>query len=202
MTFVSRFSLPVVLGLAIVGGARVLCAQSLADVAKQEEHRRGAVKAPAKVLTNKDLNPVPVIADTSAPTPGQGEVVPSPPSGTNATAAPATPAEKAAPAPAPAPAATPDPKDQAYWSNQQKALQTQLSRDQTFMDAMQTRINSLTADFTNRDDPAQRALISADRQKAVDELARLKDAIEKDKKAIADFGEQARREGVPPGWLR
>jgi hypothetical protein len=201
MTLVSKFSRPVVLGLAIVSGTRVLCAQSLADVAKQEEQRRSAVKAPAKLLTNKDLNPVPVIAETPASTSGQGEVVPTPPSGTDATAA-AAPADKSAPSPTPAPAATPDPKDQAYWSNQQKALQTQLSRDQTFMDAMQTRVNSLTADFTNRDDPAQRALISADRQKALDELTRLKDAIEKDKKAIADFAEQARRLGVPPGWLR
>ena len=34
-------------------------AQSLADVAKKEEERRKSVAAPAKVYTNKDLNPVP-----------------------------------------------------------------------------------------------------------------------------------------------
>src|SRR6185369_3757874 len=34
-------------------------AQSLADVAKKEEERRKSVTAPAKVYTNKDLNPVP-----------------------------------------------------------------------------------------------------------------------------------------------
>ena len=35
---------------------------------------------------------------------------------------------------------------------------------------MQTRINALTTDFVNRDDPAQRAVIEHDRQKALAEL--------------------------------
>ena len=67
---------------------------------------------------------------------------------------------------------------------------------------MQSRINALTADFTARDDPAQRAAIAGDRQKALDELARLKKAIVDGKKAIADLEEEARRASVPPGWLR
>jgi hypothetical protein len=67
---------------------------------------------------------------------------------------------------------------------------------------MQTRINSLNADFVNRDDPAQRAVIERDRQKALAELARLKQSILDTKKKTADFEEEARRAGVPPGWLR
>jgi hypothetical protein len=68
--------------------------------------------------------------------------------------------------------------------------------------AVQSRINGLTADFVNRDDPAQRAVIAADRQKAIDEAARLSDAIDRDKQNIADFEEEARRANVPEGWLR
>ena len=34
------------------------------------------------------------------------------------------------------------------------------------------------------------------------ELAKLKEQIQKDKKALADLDEEARRAGVPPGWLR
>jgi hypothetical protein len=67
---------------------------------------------------------------------------------------------------------------------------------------MQTRINSLTADFVNRDDPAQRAVIERDRQKSIAELARLTKSVQDTKKAIADLQEEARRAGVPPGWLR
>ncbi len=81
-------------------------------------------------------------------------------------------------------------------------LRTQLQRDQTYVEALQTRVNSLSADFVNRDDPAQRAVIANDRQKATAELERLKAQIEAGKKAIADLEEEARRAGVPAGWLR
>ena len=33
-------------------------------------------------------------------------------------------------------------------------------------------------------------------------LAKLKEQTQKDKKALADLDEEARRAGVPPGWLR
>ena len=167
-----------------------LLAQSLADVAKKEEERRKEIKAPAKVITNKDLAPAP----------------------------PASAAPAAAPPPATSESADKDKnkdakdkeakdanepkKDQAYWAGRKKALQDALDRDQTYSDALQSRINALTTDFVNRDDPAQRSVIERDRNKAMAELDRLKDQIQKDKKALADLDEEARRAGVPPGWLR
>jgi len=60
----------------------------------------------------------------------------------------------------------------------------------------------LSADVINRDDPAQRAVLERERQKSLAELARLQLDIVNGKKALADFEEQARRAGVPPGWLR
>jgi hypothetical protein len=60
----------------------------------------------------------------------------------------------------------------------------------------------LTTDFVNRDDPAQRAVVAADRQKALDDLNQVKKEIADDQKALADLQEEARRAGVPPGWLR
>ena len=83
-----------------------------------------------------------------------------------------------------------------------KDLRTQLERDEITVEAIQTQINSLSADFVNRDDPAQRAVIERNRQRALGELDRLKKAIEGSKKAIADLEEEARRASVPPGWLR
>jgi chromosome segregation ATPase len=93
-------------------------------------------------------------------------------------------------------------KDQAYWSGRRKALQDKLDRGQTFTAALQTRINSLAADVVNRDDPAQRTLLERERQKALAELARLQQDLATEKKALADLDEEARRAGVPPGWLR
>src|SRR5262249_17931962 len=94
------------------------------------------------------------------------------------------------------------PKDQKYWSERMLDLRATLSRDQLYADALQSRINALTTDFVNRDDPLQRGVIGQDRQKALDELGRLKDTIAKDRQAIADAEEEARRSNVPPGWLR
>lgn len=174
-----------------------LGAQSLAEVARQEEARRKEIKQPAKVYTNKDLVSVP---PPSAPAPSS------------------EPSEKPAPPPAAEskdgarevqePLQAQDAKDKGvvkdrkYWSGRMQDLLTQLDRDQTYAEALQSRINALTTDFVARDDPAQRAVIGRDRQKAIDELARLKLAIQNTKKAIADLEEEARRASVPPGWLR
>jgi hypothetical protein len=67
---------------------------------------------------------------------------------------------------------------------------------------LQSRINALTTDFSARSDPAQRAQIGNDRQKALTELDRVKKEIAANTKAIADIQEEARKAGVPAGWVR
>ena len=170
-----------------------LRAQSLADAARAENARRQEIKQPAKVLTNKDLPSVPTAPADGAEKSGDKDIPPAKDekAGGDSTA-------KGAAGEAPKDKV----RDQAYWSGRLKELQTQLDRDQAFADALQSRINALTTDFTARDDPAQRAVIGRDRQKALDELERLRKAIQADKTAIADFQEEARRAAVPPGWLR
>ena len=83
-----------------------------------------------------------------------------------------------------------------------KDARDKLQRTQIFADSLQTRINSLTTDFVNRDDPAQRAKIEADRKAALAELERVKKEIDDQNKAIAAIEDEARRAGVPAGWLR
>jgi len=177
-----------------------LRAQSLADVARAEEARRKEVKQPSKVYTNKDLPSVP--APTAPPLASPADATEkSAEKGSASATGEKTDGDNTAKAPA-SEAAKEKPRDQAYWSGRLKELQTQLDRDQTFAQALQTRINSLTTDFTARDDAAQRDAIGRDRLKALDELDRLKKSIQADKTAIADFQEEARRASVPPGWLR
>jgi hypothetical protein len=168
-------------------------AQSLADIARKEEDRRKGVAAPSKVYTNKDLNPVPA----GSPPPAAPAAKPS-----DDTAKAADGDAKAGSKLAVAAGDKGVVKDQAYWAGRLKALQDALSRDENYADAMQTRINALTTDFVNRDDPAQRAVIGQNRQKSIAELARLTKSVEDTKKAVADLLEEARRAGVPPGWLR
>ena len=164
-------------------------AQSLADVAKKEEDRRKSTPTPAKVYTNKDLNAAPA----GSPPPAAA-VAP----GGNSSAAIASDPEPAKSGTAAAAGV----RNQAYWANRLKALQDKLARDENYADAMQTRINALTADAVNRDDPAQRAVIERNRQKSLAELAALTKSVADTRKAIADLYEEARRAGVPPGWLR
>jgi hypothetical protein len=167
-----------------------LAAQSLGEVAKKEEDRRKGVKEPAKVLTNKDL--------TAPPSTSPPPAAPAPAAAKPADAKDAAKDSKDAKDPKDKEPA----KDEAYWRGRLKSLQEALDRNQTYAEALQTRVNALNTDFVNRDDPAQRAVIANDRQRATAELNRLKDQIQQDKKAVADLQEEARRAGVPPGWLR
>jgi hypothetical protein len=185
------FSTALVLAYASLASAQSSGMRPLADVAKAEEARRKDVNKPAKVITNNDLKP-----DISKGI---------------ATPAVAGPAESATTAPAnatpgaPAAAAKPDAagaKDQAYWAGRMKDAREKQQRSQMFADSLQTRINSLTTDFVNRDDPAQKAKLEADRKAAVAELERVKKEIDAHGKAIAAIEDEARRAGVPAGWLR
>jgi hypothetical protein len=183
--------------LAQVGAVRPARAQSLADLAKQEEERRKTAKETGRVYTNKDLRDVPPTTGTPSTTAAGDAAKPE-----TADASADKDEKDDAPSKTAGTEKTRVVKDQKYWGERIKALRTSLERDQTLADALQTHINSLTADFTNRDDPAQRSVIAQNRQKSLDELASLKQAIENDKKAIGDLEEEARRAGVPPGWLR
>jgi hypothetical protein len=165
-------------------------AQSLADVARAEEARRKTVTEPAKVYTNESLK-----QDITAPRPANASP---------AVPTPATPDTQVPSLNLPGGNSEPPPpaKDQAYWSARIKAAREALSRSQIFADALQSRINALTTDFTNRDDPAQRSLIELERQRSLAELDRVKKEIADNTKEIAKIEDEARRAGVPPGWLR
>jgi hypothetical protein len=186
-----KVALHVVTAVLLSLGATMapLRAQSLADVARREQERRKTIKKPSKVLTNKDLGSAPGTALPAAPAPDANGTTPAADKDGQKPAADAE--KKAEPA-----------KDQAYWSGRAKGLQTQLERDQTFAVALQSRINALTTQYTNQGDPLQQAALANDRQKALDELNRLTKQIDDDKRAIAGLQEDARRAGVPAGWVR
>jgi hypothetical protein len=83
-----------------------------------------------------------------------------------------------------------------------KSLREDKARAESFAEALQSRINALSTDFVNRDDPAQRNVIAGDRQKAIDELARVQKEIAEYTKSIDALQTEARRAGVPAGWVR
>ena len=180
----SKSVLAAILGVALLAPASALAAQkpTLGELALKEQERRKALKAsgPGKVVTNDDLP--------------RGTVPTPPPSG----AVPAETAKTDEKSDKPAEPA----KDEAWWKARMTQEREALRRNEMFAVALQTRINSLTNDFASRDDPYQRAQISDERVKAIQELDRLKTEVELSKKKIAEIEEEARRASVPPGWLR
>jgi hypothetical protein len=181
-------------------GSSIASAQGLAEVAaKEKERRQGA--SDGRVYSNKDLKDSPPVNVVSSPGSPAAEAKAPAKDGKETKDAKDTgkPEVKADAKPAAEREAA---KDEKAWRDRMTVLRQSLERDKLFADAMQSRINALSADFASRDDPAQRALVAIDREKALAELDRLKKAIDDDTKAIADAEDEARRAGIPPGWLR
>ena len=189
MKRVIAITITLVVACASVAYAQPSSTVSLADVARKEEARRKSAKKSTKVFTNSNL------ATPDAP---MGVVSSAPTASTNATAStttePTIPGGKAEPAP---------PKgDQQFWQARVSKARTDLSRTQMFADSLQTKINSLRTDFTNRDNRVEREKIQQDLNTALAELERLKKEIDTQQKAITAIEDEARRAGVPAGWLR
>jgi hypothetical protein len=169
---------------------------SLAELARQEVERRKGITAPGKVYTDKGTK-----AEGTATTPGAAGAA-------GASGAQTSPT----PVRAEAPIATAkaeegsdsgsDSKGEQYWRGRITEARENLRRNEAFAEALQSRVNGLTADFSSRDDPFQRAKVGEERQKALAELARVKDEIETGRKLIATIEEEARQAGALPGWLR
>jgi hypothetical protein len=159
---------------------------ALGDVARKEAERRKALPPSAKVYTNKDL---PESARKSAP-----PATAAPPDAAPVETADAKPEEQQKPAG--------EQKDEAWWKARITQAREELRRNEVFAQALQSRINALTRDFTNAFNAPRQRQIGEQRKEAVAELDRVLQDIEAGKKQIADIEEEARKAGVPPGWLR
>jgi hypothetical protein len=165
---------------------------TLGEIARKEQERRKGVKAPGKVITNADLK--------------NGGTAGSTASGGNDESARATPAETRGGAAGEQKTESEgkgEPRrSEAEWRTIMSQSRDELRRNELFLEALQSRINALTTDFAARDDPYQRAQIADERYKAISELERARANIQKSKQHVTDLEEEARKAGVPPGWLR
>ena len=160
---------------------------SLGELARREAVRRQAVAATVRAVTEADLEPAPVRSPRQTP-PGAATANPSKPA--------ERPAEKAGEKPAE------PPKDEAWWRARMVAARAAQERDRLLIASLENRISTLTRDVASRDDPAQRAALINERIRALEELDVLRKQLVADTEAIAAIEEEARRAGVPPGWIR
>jgi hypothetical protein len=159
---------------------------SIADAAQREALRRQMLPKATHALTNPDV-PAYRLAEQEAVPPAAAAGADTKP---DAGKTGEKPAEKA------------DTHDEAWWRARITTARGTVDHDQMMLDALQSQINGLTADFINRDDPAQKAQIEQQRNRALAELDRMKKQMADDKQAVTDILEEARKLGVPPGWLR
>jgi hypothetical protein len=161
---------------------------SLADASRREAVRRQILPRAGHALTNDNL---------PAPRPVFSE-----PADAAATTAPDQADANGKPAKSDGGDKPADVHDEAYWRTRINTARDTFSHDQMTVDALQSQVNGLTTDFINRDDPAQKAQIEQQRIKVMNELNRMKTQLDADQKNIDGVMDEARRAGVPPGWLR
>ena len=177
-------------GVLLAVGSTAVTAQPLAEVARLEKSRRAELAAkaagddaPPKVYTIADVSSGGRLTTGGAPAPSSAE--PEEPSTAE------EPADEASAAP-----------DEEAWRNRISAVRQSQQRAELMAEALQNRVDTLWADFTSRDDPAQRAVLEQNHQAAVDELADTKSQVDALTQEMADIRTEARRANVPPGWLR
>jgi hypothetical protein len=169
---------------------------ALGEVARKEQERRKAQPNAGKVYTNKDLPASALKPEGATQAPPASTATPV--EGQPGAAEGQEGAQKAEQKGEEKPAAS----QEAAWKKRMSDAREELRRAEMFAQALQTRVNSLTSDYLSRSDPAQKARLGQERKEAQAELARVKQDIERAKKQIADIEEEARKAGVPPGWLR
>ena len=170
----------VVAGVLVVGVISS-AAQSLADVARQEEARRKEIKTPAKVYTEADVAQY-------APLTVTGQAAASTVTNLDATGKPL--GQQAAAAGLPA--------DEAGWRGRLQSARDGIDRNKVLLSALELQART-----------AAKKPVGPDGEDAADdgsarsaEIKRLKAEIESFKATLANAEEDARKAGVPPGWVR
>ena len=190
------------LALPLVATALLLAAEAsgqtpLVDAARRERARRAAIplEEKARVYTNEDLR------NSGGLTIG---VLPSGEASTTPAAAAAGPAVNA---PDPeeidgAESGTEAARDEEYWRNRMAAAQDARAQAALLAAALQNRADGLWAQFTAIDDPARRGAVERQRLEALGALEEMR--VERDRldAEILEIEDEARRAGVPPGWVR
>jgi hypothetical protein len=184
-------------GLAFCGGA--VHAQSLADLARQEQERRKSIKDPAPIYTEADVQKNAPLTTAAArpevPSPASGQA--GQPGGAGAEAKPADAANADAAAKDKA-----EPKDETEWRSRMQQAREELARSRRLLAAMESQLVGMGIQASSA---AVAGLPVPDRsrqEEAAREVERLRSEVAKAEAALSRLEDQARSTGIPPGWVR
>ena len=209
-----KLSWPAAVLLVLVPGW--VLSQSLGEIAEQERAKRK--KTGAKSYTNDDLShPTPTPSPTATPAPAaeatprprsryRFKVTPTPPGGAKPASEASAPPESSESEKGSGTAPAAPAKDEAYWRGQREAREKAIEAAEGQIKAVEQRIGELATDRNPNAgdimDPDRLKKRDAELRQKADELERAKDALAAARQQLADLDEEARRAGVPPGWVR
>lgn len=163
--------------VAMASAPPAVFAQSLVDVARQEEARRANVRKPSKVFTNATLSPAPDQTPAGAQEQSPPSNAPVPAAAGNSSAATVAPAPVVDP-----PAAA---LDEKRWRDQAAALRLRVAAARKELDALAG---------ASHDDPREQAMLEALRQRRQVALTLAED----DQRRFEKLADAAK---VPKAWL-
>lgn len=169
-----------------------LLSQSLVDIAKKEKERRVKLKGKKGiVVTNADLHRVKKKTAVSIIRPLVSELETEP--GTK-------------PAGEPSPRKEKSPKSQAeeekIFKEQKAALEEKWNKAKELVSLYITKMNSLWQEFYSLDDMTSREKIQIEINDTNLKLEKAREDEAKAKEELDKFITQARKKGIPPGWLK
>ena len=191
------------LGLALPLVATVLLLASeasgqtpLVDAAQRERARRAAIppEEKARVYTNDDLR------DSGGLTIGVLPASTAAPAASDRGSGPEAVSDEGGPD-ASEPEATAV-RDEDYWRTRIAAARDARARAALTASALQNRSDGLWAQFTAIDDPVQRGIVERQRLEALAALEETRAERDRLDGELREIEDEARRAGVPPGWLR
>ena len=189
------------LALPLVATALLLAAEAsgqtpLVDAARLERARRAAIPAEekARVYTNEDLRNSGGLTIGVLPA-GSAALVSSDPGGGPETATEGVQPDDTEPQAS-------APRNEDYWRTRIASARDAQARAALMAAALQNRSDGLWAQFTAIDDPVQRGAVERQRLEALGALEETRAERDRLDAEIREIEDEARRAGVPPGWLR
>jgi hypothetical protein len=175
-----------VLVLALLMPTVLVAEETLSEAADKEKARRAKQKGqPAKVYTNEDL---PSEEETKVGkkdgTKGKGKATPTV-------------------TPTPAPSAGADRRvEEAQWKGRAAAARSALQQAEVAVAALKDALSRLGTQTIASTDTSEILRLKEEQEKVRAEIEQAEQTVQAAKGALAELEEEARRQHIPPGWLR
>ena len=189
--------------LSILFITSLLLSQSLVEAAKKEKERRASLKGKKRIIaTNAEITRSTKRTATSVSGTVSQASTPSPRTDVARANVDKADADRIS-SPTGDQAESAALNDEKAFRQRRAALEEKWNKAREYSDLLATKMNGLWQEFYNLgNDMTYRGKIQADISETYLKLQRSREEEAKAKQDVDTFLEEARRQGIPPGWLR